>query len=126
MNGRNALVVFNILSGITFSITAYISWNVSTSSLNLIYWGILPGLPFLVLAFLGTGNKTLSQRSLLFMTLATLLVTIVIYGQLFVYIGHGVNIGAGLMIMYSPIVYIAAILIGWAAGELFYSQPKKH
>lgn len=125
MNGRNALVVFNILSGITFLITAYISRNVSTSSLNLIYWGILPGLPFLVLAFLGTGNKTLSQRSLLFMTLATLLVTIVIYGQLIVYIGGGVNIGAGLMIMYSPIVYIAAILIGWAIGELFHFNHGK-
>lgn len=126
MNGRNALVVFNILSGITFSITALIAGNGSTSLLNLLYWGILPGLPFLVLAFLGASNKNLSQRSLLFMTLAALLVTLVIYGQAFVYIGGAANIGAGLMIMYSPIAYIVAISIGWAIGELFYSEPRKH
>jgi len=54
------------------------------------------------------------------------LVTLVIYGQAFVYIGGGANIGAGLMIIYSPIAYIGAISIGWAIGELFCSMPREH
>ncbi|WP_333973622.1 hypothetical protein [Alteromonas mediterranea] len=126
MNSRIALLAFNILGGAILSFTAFIAGSGSASPVVLLYWGILPGLPFLVLAFLGASNKKLSQRSLLFMSLAALLVTLVIYGQAFVYIGGGANIGAGLMIIYSPIAYIGAISIGWAIGELFCSMPREH
>ena len=125
MNSRIALLAFNILGGAILSFTAFIAGGGSTSSLNSFYWGILPGLPFIVLAVLGGFNKKLSQRSLLFMTLAALLVTSTSYGQVFVFVGGGANIGAGLMILYSPIAYIAAISIGWAIGELFHFNHGK-
>jgi len=88
--------------------------------------GDVAGLTFSSFSFSRASNKKLSQRSLLFMSLAALLVTLVIYGQAFVYIGGGANIGAGLMIIYSPIAYIGAISIGWAIGELFCSMPREH
>ena len=125
MNSRIALLAFNTLGGAILSLTAFIAGGGSTSSLNLLYWGILPGLPFIVLAVLGGFNKKLSQRSLLFMTLAALLVTSTSYGQVFVFVGGGANIGAGLMILSSPIAYIAAISIGWAIGELFHFNHGK-
>lgn len=125
MNSRIALLAFNTLGGAILSLTAFIAGGGSTSSLNLFYWGILPGLPFIVLAVLGAFNKKLSQRSLLFMTLAALLVTSASYGQVFVFVGGGANIGADLMILYSPIAYIAAISIGWAIGELFHFNHGK-
>ena len=125
MNSRIALLAFNTLGGAILSLTAFIAGSGSASSLNLLYWGILPGLPFIVLAVLGVFNKNLSQQSLLFMTLAALLVTSASYGQVFVFVGGGANIGAGLMILYSPIAYIAAILIGWAIGELFHFNRGK-
>lgn len=80
MNRRIALLAFNTLGGAILSLTAFIAGSGSKSSLNLLYWGILPGLPFIVLAVLGAFNKKLSQRSLLFMTLAALLVTSASYG----------------------------------------------
>ena len=125
MNSRVALLAFNTLGGAILSLTAFIAGSGSASSLNLLYWGILPGLPFIALAVLGVFNKNLSQQSLLFMTLAALLVTSASYGQFFVYVGGDANIGAGLMILYSPIAYIAAILIGWAIGELFHFNRGK-
>ncbi len=125
MNNRIALLTFNTLGGAILSLTAFIAGGGSTSSLNLFYWGILPGLPFIVLAVLGAFNNKLSQRSLLFMTLAALLVTSVSYGQVFVFVGGGANIGAGLMILYSPIAYIVALSIGWAIGELFHFNHGK-
>ena len=125
MNSRIALLAFNTLGGAILSLTAFIAGSGSASSLNLLYWGILPGLPFIVLAVLGVFNNKLTQRSLLFMTLAALLVTSASYGQFFVYVGGGANIGAGLMILYSPIAYIAALSIGWAIGELFHFNRGK-
>ena len=125
MNSRIALLAFNTLGGAILSLTAFIAGGGSTSSLNLLYWGILPGLPFIVLAVLGAFNNKLSQRSLLFMTLAALLVTSASYGQVFVFVGGVANIGAGLMILYSPIAYITAISIGWAIGELFHFNHGK-
>ena len=125
MNNRIALLTFNTLGGAILSLTAFKAGGGSTSSLNLFYWGILPGLPFIVLAVLGAFNKKLSQRSLLFMTLAALLVTSASYGQVFLYVGGGANIGAGLMILYSPIAYIVALSIGWAIGELFHFSHGK-
>jgi hypothetical protein len=59
------------------------------------------------------------------MTLAALLVTSASYGQVFVSAGGSTNIGAGFMILYSPIAYIAAISIGWAIGELFHFNRVK-
>ena len=41
------------------------------------------------------------------------------------YAGGGSNIGAGLMILYSPIAYITAMLICWAIGELFNFNHEK-
>ena len=125
MNSRVALLAFNTLGGAILSLTAFIAGSGSASSLNLLYWGILPGLPFIVLAVLGAFNNKLSQRSLLLMTLAALLVTSASYGQIFLYVGGGANIGAGLMILYSPIAYIVAISIGWAIGELFHFNHGK-
>jgi len=125
MNRRIVLLAFNTLGGAILSLTAFIAGSGSTSSLNLLYWGILPGLPFIVLAVLGGFNKKLSQRSLLLMTLAALLVTSASYGQVFLSAGGSTNIGAGLMILYSPIAYIAAISIGWAIGELFHFNHGK-
>ena len=125
MNSRIALLAFNTLGGAILSLTAFMAGSGSASPLNLLYWGILPGLPFIVLAVLGAFNNKLSQRSLLFMTLAALLVTSASYGQVFVFVGGGANIGAGLMILYSPIGYIAAISIGWAIGELFHFNHGK-
>ena len=125
MNSRIALLAFNTLGGAILSLTAFIAGSGSASSLNLLYWGILPGLPFIVLAVLGAFNNKLSQRSLLFMTLAVLLVTSASYGQIFLYVGGDANIGAGLMILYSPIAYIVALSIGWAIGELFHFNRGK-
>ena len=125
MNSRVALLAFNTLGGALLSLTAFIAGGGATSSLNLLYWGILPGLPFIVLAVLGAFNKKLNQRSLLFMTLAALLVTSASYGQVFGFVGGGANIGTGLMILYSPIAYIVAISIGWAIGELFHFNHGK-
>ena len=125
MNSRIALLAFNTLGGAILSLTAFMAGSGSASPLNLLYWGILPGLPFIVLAVLGAFNNKLSQRSLLFMTLAVLLVTSASYGQIFLYVGGDANIGAGLMILYSPIAYIVALSIGWAIGELFHFNHGK-
>jgi len=58
MNSRIALLAFNTLGGAILSLTAFIAGGGSASPVDLLYWGMLPGLPFLVLAFLGPVTKS--------------------------------------------------------------------
>ena len=87
----------------------------------ILYWGILPGAPFVLLAAL-TLIPHLSIRAVVGAALGSLIAVGVPYGLLFYssinYSGGGANIGVGLLLMAQPIYVPIAMLIGATAGHL--------
>jgi len=106
-------------SGLIFSSWAYLL-DIGRSSI--IYWGVLPGLPFILLSVLAVVfKKRFLLAPFLGAALASLLAIVLPYGSLWyasvTYSGGGANIGLGLLLIALPIYLPVFMIIGWFIGK---------
>jgi hypothetical protein len=91
----------------------------------MLYWGILPGAPFLLLAFLALVTR-MPLSVVLGASAGSLLAVALPYGLLlytsFTYSGGGANIGVGILLvalpLYLPILMAAGGFISWKCAKL--------
>jgi hypothetical protein len=121
----NKLIYFYICLvttiGIAFSLLAYF---VDRGESSLIYWGLLPGLPFILLGLRPLiGIESFSYPPNIGAFFGALIATIIPYGVLLygsiTYSGGGANIGAGLLLLSLPIYLILFMLLGRYIGIKF-------
>ena len=88
----------------------------------IIYWYILPGLPFVCLGLFGAFRANqFSLRPFVGATIGALVAVSVPYGSLWLasvtYKGGGANIGLGLLLLAFPVYLPFAIFGGWRIGK---------
>ena len=112
---------FTCLLGVGLSLIVY-TWDGGSSPI--FYWGIMPGLPFILIAlYAGLIKRNAAKGSLVGAVIAALCVTLICYGALYYdslnYSGGGANIGLGLLLLPLPAYYFVFTLIGWYCGGCF-------
>ena len=105
--------------GVGMSVAAY-RWGQPDGPL--LYWGILPGAPLVLLAVVALIRRV-PLRATMGASIAGFLAVSIPYGLLvyasITYSGGGANIGLGLLLLASPIYVPIAMLIGAIAGLHF-------
>ncbi|MDT0583872.1 MULTISPECIES: hypothetical protein [Alteromonadaceae] len=92
---------------------------------SILYWGLLPGLPFVLIGLYGLIKKSGAVNSnMIGASVACVLVTAIVYGSIYVVPhigsgGEGTNIGLGIAFMGLPIYYIIGGWFGWKIGSRY-------
>ena len=109
---------FIILLGLCLSALVY---ALDGGKNSILYWGLLPGLPFVLIGLYGLTKKSAAvNNNMVGASIASVLVTVLVYGSIYVapHIGSGgANIGLGIAFMGLPIYYIIGASFGWILGN---------
>ena len=104
------------------TILSWITFQTALSNVKILFWGLLPGIPFVVLGLIAMNIKSqFSPAPFLGAAIGGLIAIALPYGGMefasLTYSGGGANIGLGLLYitltMYVPI----AMYIGWTIGH---------
>jgi hypothetical protein len=108
-----------IFLGLCLSVLAY---AIDDGNSPILYWGLLPGLPFVFIGLYGLIKKSAAVNSnMICASIVSVLVTVFAYGSIYVSLhfgskGGGANIGLALAFSGLPIYYIIGIWLGWRCG----------
>ena len=111
---------FIIFLGLCLSALAY---ALDGGESSILYWGLLPGLPFVLIGLYGLIKKSASvNNNMIGASIASVLVTVLVYGSIYIapHIsrgGEGANIGLGIAFMGLPIYYIIGTCLGWRSAD---------
>lgn len=108
-----------IVLGLVLSISAF---AIDGGQSPILYWGILPGLPFILLGIASLVFKQpFSIYPFMGAAIGSFLAVSLPYGLLFyssaTYTGGGANIGLGLLLLVLPIYLILFTIVGWYIGK---------
>ena len=108
-----------IVLGLVLSISAF---AIAGGLSPILYWGILPGLPFILLGIASLLFKQpFSIYPFMGAAIGSFLAVSLPYGLLFyssaTYTGGGANIGLGLLLLFLPIYLILFTIFGWYIGK---------
>ena len=126
-NTTRIVSIINIILGCLLSAGIY-AWDDGSSSV--LYWGILPGLPFVLIscwAFFHKGST--SPSHIIGASITCVGLTILAYGSIYYesahYSGGGANIGFGILLLPLPLYYLVAAFIGWKTGGRFAPEAEQ-
>lgn len=105
-----------IITGVILSLAARMACR---GDAPIFYWGILPGLPFVILGLFALLPR-ISLKPVLGAAIGALLVTVLSYGSLFLsaHLHPGdVNMGLAMILMGLPLYYAFGMIVGWIIGE---------
>ena len=124
MKDKKSIHLASVLSA---SLGCFLSFGVyvwDDGSSPILYWGIMPGLPFILVSLWALLHKgTSSSLQITGASIACLSITILAYGSILyesiTYSGGGANIGLGIILLPLPLYYLIAARIGWNLGGRF-------
>jgi hypothetical protein len=125
MNHKKVPFIALLITALVGFLMSLIVFRWDEGSSPILYWGIMPGLPFVLISLWALQNRTsASLGNLMGANACCMLVTLLAYGSIyyfavFSYSGGGANIGLGLLLLPLPIYYLIAAIVGWRVGGNF-------